>query len=68
MIYVAYALTALFLPLFFVKCGGTKRQVVLAIASLAFGIAAIDFGRAVAFARAVAFSSARQSTQILPRH
>ena len=56
MIYVAYALTALFLPLLFVKCGGIKRQVVLAIASLAFGIAAIDFGRAVAFARAVAFS------------
>ena len=57
MIYVAYALTALFLPLFFVKCGGIKRQVVLAIASLAFGIAAIDFGRAVAFARAVAFTT-----------
>ena len=57
MIYVAYALTALFLPLLFVKCGGIKRQVVLAIASLAFGIAAIDFGRAVAFARAVAFTT-----------
>ena len=57
MIYVAYALTALFLPPFFVKCGGIKRQVVLAIASLAFGIAAIDFGRAVAFARAVAFTT-----------
>ena len=27
MIYVAYALTALFLPPFFVKCGGIKRQV-----------------------------------------
>ena len=56
-IYVVYALTALFLPPFFVKCGGIKRQVVLAVASLAFGIAAIDFGRAVAFARAVAFTT-----------
>ena len=62
MIYVAYALTALFLPPFFVKCGGIKRQVVLAIASLAFGIAAIDFGRAVAFARAVAFTPLRKHT------
>ena len=61
MIYVAYALTALFLPRFFVKCGGIKRQVVLAIASLAFGIAAIDFGRAVAFARAVAFTTSNVS-------
>ena len=62
MIYVAYALTALFLPPFFVKCGGTKRQVILAVASLAFGIAAIDFGRAVAFARAVAFTTSFVST------
>ena len=55
-IYVLYVLAALFLPRFFVKCGGVKRQLVIAIASLAFGIAAIDFGRAIAFARAVAFA------------
>ena len=57
-IYVAYASIAIFLPRFFVKCGGVKRQVVIAIASLAFGVAAIDFGRAVVFARAVAFTLA----------
>ena len=56
-IYVIYVLIALFLPRFFVKCGGVKRQLVIAIASLAFGIAAVDFGRAVVFARAVAFVS-----------
>ena len=65
-IYVAYALTALFLPPFFVKCGGIKRQVVLAVASLAFGIAAIDFGRAVAFARALVFSATNVAVLTFP--
>ena len=51
-----YVLAALILPRFFVKCGGVKRQLVLAIASLAFGIAAIDLGRAIAYARALAFA------------
>jgi hypothetical protein len=56
-IYVMYVLAALFLPRFFAKCGGVKRQLVIAIASLAFGIAAIDLGRAIAYARAIAFAS-----------
>ena len=54
-IYVIFALTALFVPQFFVGCGGSKRQLVIAVASLASGIAAVDFGRAVAFSRAIAF-------------
>ena len=59
-IYVIYVLIALFLPRFFVKCGGVKRQLVIAIAALAFGIAAIDFGRAVVFASAVAPANVQQ--------
>ena len=55
-IYVIYVLTALILPRFFVKCGGIKRQQIIALASLGFGIAAVDLGRAIAYARAVAFS------------
>ena len=64
-IYLVYALIALLVPQFFVKCGGVKRQRILVIASLAFGVAAIDFGRAVAFARALAFTTTTTTIPIL---
>ena len=54
-IYTAFVLATLILPRFFVRCRDTKRQLIITVASLASGIAAVDLGRAIVFARAVAF-------------
>ena len=56
-IFGIYISIAIILPRFFGKCRGRERRTVIAIASLGFGIAAVELGRAIVYARAVAFTT-----------